>query len=70
LRQAWSEQPWAETANDQLATGAGARFPVTARDLMPAYQGAALGAHLAALEGRWIASSFTLDKAALLSGNS
>jgi poly(A) polymerase len=70
VRQAWSAQPWAETANDQLATGAGARFPVTARDLMPAYQGAALGAHLAALEGRWIASSFTLDKAALLSGNS
>ncbi|GHG82860.1 CCA tRNA nucleotidyltransferase [Pseudodonghicola xiamenensis] len=70
LRQAWNEQPWAEAANDQLATGAGARFPVTARDLMPAYRGAALGARLAELEGQWIASGFTLDKAALLSGNS
>ena len=48
-------------------TRAGAQvFPVTAADLMPAYQGAALGARLAALKAAWIASDFALDKAELL----
>jgi poly(A) polymerase/tRNA nucleotidyltransferase (CCA-adding enzyme) len=41
-------------------------FPVTAADLMPAYEGAALGARLAALKTAWIASGFTLGKAELL----
>ena len=50
----------------QIAKGAAAQFPVTAKDLMPAFDGAALGAELARLEARWIASGFTLDKAALL----
>ena len=48
-------------------TRAGAQvFPVKAADLMPAYQGAALGARLAALKASWIESDFTLDKAELL----
>jgi poly(A) polymerase len=46
--------------------GAEARFPVKATDLMPEYQGAALGAKLAELEDRWIASGFALDRAELL----
>ncbi|MEO9864727.1 CCA tRNA nucleotidyltransferase, partial [Yoonia sp.] len=37
-------------------------FPITAQDLMPALQGAALGEALKAAEKRWIASGFTLTK--------
>lgn len=37
-------------------------FPITAQDLMPALQGAALGEALKAAEERWIASGFTLTK--------
>lgn len=70
LRCAWLEQPWPEGAEEAIATGAAARFPVTARDLMPEYSGAALGKRLAELENRWIASGFAGDKAALLSGDS
>lgn len=51
-----------------IARGAGAQFPVRAADLMPALQGAALGEALRAMETRWIASDFTLDRAALLAG--
>ena len=41
-------------------------FPVAAADLMPDFTGPALGAKLAELEAQWIASGFSLDKAALL----
>lgn len=41
-------------------------FPLTAADLMPALQGAALGKALKAAEARWITSGFTLTKADLL----
>ncbi len=41
-------------------------FPVSARDLMPDLQGPALGARLAELEARWIASGFVLTKEELL----
>ncbi|MBI1217053.1 MAG: CCA tRNA nucleotidyltransferase [Rhodobacteraceae bacterium] len=50
----------------QVATGAAARFPVQAADLMPALTGAALGARLAELEARWIASGFSLGRDELL----
>lgn len=49
-----------------LEAAAEARFPVTAKDLMPALEGPALGAALKTLEADWIASGFTLDKADLL----
>ncbi len=49
-----------------VAAGAAARFPVQAADLMPLYQGPALGAQLSALEADWIASDFTLSRRALL----
>ena len=54
--------------NQRLALGDGARgrFPVSAQDLMPALQGAALGARLKGLEARWIASGFALTKEELL----
>lgn len=67
LRCALFEQPWPETAAHQLQTGASARFPICAKDLMPRLTGAALGDELRRLEAAWIASDFTLDRAALLS---
>ncbi len=48
------------------ARGAAARFPVSAEDLMPAYAAAALGQRLNQLREAWLASDFTLDRAALL----
>ncbi len=41
-------------------------FPLTAADLMPDVQGAALGGALKEAEARWIASGFTLTKDELL----
>ncbi len=49
----------------QVARGAAACFPLRARDL-PGLEGPALGAALREREARWIASDFTLDRAALL----
>jgi poly(A) polymerase/tRNA nucleotidyltransferase (CCA-adding enzyme) len=42
-------------------------FPITARDLMPEFQGPALGARLAQLRKAWIASQFQLGKVELIS---
>lgn len=66
LRAATFETPVPEDLAAQLQTGAAARFPVKPRDLMPAYEGPALGARLAALETRWIASGFALTREELL----
>ncbi|WP_375229412.1 CCA tRNA nucleotidyltransferase [Roseobacter sp. S98] len=49
-----------------VARGAGAVFPVTAKDLMPALQGPALGRALKDLKARWIASDFSLTRDELL----
>ncbi|WP_116084790.1 CCA tRNA nucleotidyltransferase [Tropicimonas sp. IMCC34011] len=49
-----------------VSGGAAARFPVTARDLMPAWEGRALGERIAELEQRWIDSGFALSREALL----
>ena len=46
--------------------GADARFPVTAADLMPAFQGEALGARLRDLQSRWLASDLSLSREDLL----
>lgn len=43
-------------------------FPLQAADLMPELQGSALGKALKLAEDRWIASGFSLTKAALLDG--
>jgi len=50
-----------------IGTGAAARFPVRAADLMPDLTGEALGARLAALEAAWIAARFAPTKSELLS---
>lgn len=66
LRAALLEVPLPHDLDMQIARGAGARFPVSASDLMPAFSGAALGAQLKALEARWIASQFRASREALL----
>lgn len=66
LRAATFESPFDHSAMNAAQGGAEAEFPVRARDLMPDLQGAALGARLAELESRWIASGFSLSRAALL----
>lgn len=68
LRSAVLEQPLAPADLQAAQAGADAVFPVTAADLMPEFEGAALGRKLAELEARWIASGFDLDKDTLLSG--
>jgi poly(A) polymerase len=50
----------------EVARGAAAVFPVTAADLMPGLEGAALGARLKALEARWLASGLHLTREDLL----
>lgn len=51
---------------DAVAKGSVAKFPVSASDLMPAFQGPALGDKLAELEREWLASGFTLRREDLL----
>jgi poly(A) polymerase len=66
LRAVMFEQPLAPTWRDDALRGARARLPVTAADLMPALQSAALGARLKQIEARWLASDLTLTRAELL----
>lgn len=66
VRAAMMGQPLAPDALEQACHGAMQLFPVKAADLMPDYQGPALGKRLAELEQRWIASGFTLTRAQLL----
>ncbi len=66
LRAALLEQPLDAGALRAVATGARQVFPISAADLMPTYQGAALGARLKTLEARWIASGFALGRDDLL----
>ncbi|WP_227269194.1 CCA tRNA nucleotidyltransferase [Roseobacter weihaiensis] len=66
LRAAFAGQPLARQSLVPLNRAATAVLPIGAKDLMPSYQGKALGARLAALETRWIASGFTLSRDDLL----
>jgi poly(A) polymerase len=66
LRAALTETPMPKGWQDEVARGAAAQFPVTAADLMPGIQGAALGARLKALQERWLRSDLMLTKAQLL----
>ncbi len=65
-RAAVMEQPLPQGWLQAVTQGAEATFPVTAADLMPAYSGPALGARLAELQARWIASGFALGRNDLL----
>lgn len=53
---------------ETISDASRAHFPIAATDLMPAYQGPALGARLTALERRWIDSGFKLTRDDLLNG--
>jgi poly(A) polymerase len=68
LRAALLEQPVSPLLEAELELGSNARFPVSARDLMPEYAGPALGRALRQLEAEWISSGFTLDRETLLAG--
>lgn len=67
LRCALLEQPFDPGTKDNIHAGAAATFPVTAKDLIPDFQGADLGKRLQDLTALWIASHFTLTREALLS---
>ncbi|MDG2339788.1 MAG: CCA tRNA nucleotidyltransferase, partial [Paracoccaceae bacterium] len=66
LRSAMLETEFDTTEVATIQTAATQVFPVKAVDLMPAFQGAALGSELRRLESLWIASEFSLSKAVLL----
>lgn len=66
LRAAQSQQLPPKTLELQLTQASTTTFPVAAADLMPAFEGPALGGKLKQLEARWIASEFALTKAQLL----
>jgi poly(A) polymerase/tRNA nucleotidyltransferase (CCA-adding enzyme) len=53
---------------ETISDASRAHFPIAATDLMPAYQGPALGARLSGLERRWIDSGFKLTRDDLLNG--
>lgn len=66
LRAAILSQPMDHAQLGAAEFGSRQAFPVKAADLMPEFQGPALGARLKELEERWIASGFTLSRDALL----
>ena len=53
---------------EEVARGADADFPVSAADLMPGFQGEALGARLRELQDTWLASGLTSRREDLLKG--
>lgn len=66
LRAALLEMPMPPRSFEDIRRGAEASFPIMARDLMPAYEGAALGQELKRLEAIWLESDFSLEKQDLL----
>lgn len=66
LRSAVFSMPVERAALDEIQRGASAVFPIKAGDLMPGFEGAALGRELKRLEALWLKSGFKLDKGDLL----
>jgi len=66
LRAALLEQALLPNLETDISRGASAKFPLSARDLMPKITGKALGETLKQLESDWIASRFTLTRDDLL----
>jgi poly(A) polymerase len=66
LRAALLESPLPQGWQAEVERGAGSVMPVTAADLMPGLQGAALGARLKEIEARWLASDLRLTRADFL----
>ena len=65
-RAAVLEMPLPPDWQPHIARGAQANLPVSAADLMPALQGAALGAKLKEIEARWLGSDLTAARDELL----
>ncbi|MBE1286001.1 MAG: CCA tRNA nucleotidyltransferase [Rhodobacteraceae bacterium] len=66
LRAALLEQPVSTEIETEITAGASAKFPITAKDLMPKFSGPKLGAMLKKLENEWIESGFVLGRDQLL----
>ncbi|SFJ59295.1 CCA tRNA nucleotidyltransferase [Celeribacter neptunius] len=66
LRAAFFEQLLPGGLQDEIKDGEEALFPLKAKDLMPDFDGPALGSMLRQLEQDWIDSGFALDRSALL----
>lgn len=66
LRAALFEMPLDPEAMTQVKFGETVIFPIAAADLMPSFQGAALGKQLSELEAKWIKSGFAMTKEQLL----
>ncbi|MBM7067308.1 CCA tRNA nucleotidyltransferase [Actibacterium sp. 188UL27-1] len=66
LRAAWLEQRVSPGDQAKVEQAARAIFPVTAQDLMPEFQGPALGARLDQLRAAWIGSDFAMSRRDLL----
>ncbi|MEP1612925.1 MAG: CCA tRNA nucleotidyltransferase [Roseobacter sp.] len=66
LRAALAQQAISTSSLTSLEAAASQKFPLSAKDLMPIYQGKALGVKLATLEQRWIDSDFRLTRKDLL----
>ena len=65
-RAALFETPPPANWQAEIARGVASVMPVTAADLMPALQGAALGKKLSEIQARWLASDLYLRKSDLL----
>ncbi|UWR33576.1 CCA tRNA nucleotidyltransferase [Sulfitobacter sp. W027] len=70
LRACLAEKSPESAVLETIDRAASARFPVTAKDLMPKLKGPELGCEIARLEQIWIASDFSLSRTELLSGAS
>lgn len=66
VRSALTESALPAGLEAEISRGANAEFPITASDLRPGFEGAALGARLKELERRWIESGFAMTREALL----
>ena len=66
LRACMAETPPDKAMLETINDAAQAKFPVSAADLMPKFEGPELGARLKQLEAVWIASEFTADRDTLL----
>lgn len=66
LRAAVMSQPLAPESLKAAAEGAAAVFPLRAADLMPEFEGPALGRELERLKQKWILSGFNLRREELL----
>ena len=67
LRACLAEKSPESAVLETIDRAASARFPVTAKDLIPKFKGPELGYEIARLEQIWIASDFSLSRAELLS---